>query len=618
MSDLPIPLHQLRQKLYNVPLLVTPEVAQTVSDVLSRAIMEKISARGDGVREESGDMQVFPPAKADDGSAMVYAPRMSGFVGTVPRDPISGAPAPYKVTGGTAIFRIVGELVNRGEWLNASSGMVAYEAIKHQCSTAETDPLVRNVVIDMRTPGGEAEGCFDCAAAIARLAAVKPVVCFVNGLACSAGYALASACSRIVSIPEGRTGSIGVLMMHVDYSVALQLEGIKPTFLFAGSHKVDGNPYQPLPVDVQARFQAMIDQTYGMFVSTIAAGRKNLSEDDIRATQALVYSGADALSVGLIDAVGTFEDLLIELAQPDAITVDVADTGDDDEESPPDETKTQGASASANSEPLAVATAIGDEDMDTKELKSKLKAAFTFVGLDGVLGETPDEASNATAASAPAPPSMTATAAPQSGADQMVLGASAKTFIRLHYSAPSKAESQATESTPLCGAASSEPSVSSIANVECSDCLRLEIKRRDDEAATVLAAEQARALLTIEASADAFVAKNCAHIGKEATAAYRTRYVAAMKANDTAAIADFEMIAASVGPRRVERVDTKDAPSVDKIAGAAMTSMDVHTEAAARANATGFPMTDQKWLDAYNKASVEIKNASGVLNAATA
>ena len=65
------------------------------------------------------------------------------------------------------------------------------------------------------------------------------------------GDALAAAADRIVLIPSGGAGSIGVVTMHVDYSKNLSEAGIKVTYIHGGAHKVDGNPYQPLPDDVR-------------------------------------------------------------------------------------------------------------------------------------------------------------------------------------------------------------------------------------------------------------------------------------------------------------------------------------------------------------------------------
>ncbi|MEX0745684.1 MAG: S49 family peptidase [Phycisphaeraceae bacterium] len=228
-------------------------------------------------------------------------------------------PAPFRLTNeGTAIITLVGEFVNRGAWIGASSGLISYEGFKHQIEQAARDPRVRNILLDMESPGGEAVGCFEAAAMVRDAAKVKPVVALVNGMAASAAYALASGATRVIAAPTGISGSIGVVMLHLDFSQLLSAEGIKPTLIFAGAHKVDGNPFEPLPEAVRADFQREIDSFYDQFVGTVAAGRAGLDEKEIRATEARVYKGAAAVDAGLADAVGTFEDVLAAMARTGA------------------------------------------------------------------------------------------------------------------------------------------------------------------------------------------------------------------------------------------------------------------------------------------------------------
>jgi ClpP class serine protease len=83
--------------------------------------------------------------------------------------------------------------------------------------------------------------------------------------------------------------------------------GVKVTFVFAGKHKVDGNAYEPLPEDVKKRWQASIDETYSVFVSTVARNR-SLDETFVRSTEALTYSAREAVTNGLADAIGPLDD----------------------------------------------------------------------------------------------------------------------------------------------------------------------------------------------------------------------------------------------------------------------------------------------------------------------
>lgn len=205
---------------------------------------------------------------------------------------------------GVAFIPVRGTLLNR--FGGAYSWVTGYQAITQMAAAAAADPQVRAGVLDVDSFGGEAAGCFECAAGLraAFRAAGKPLIAVVNSNAYSAGYALAAAADRIVLIPSGGAGSIGVVTMHVDYSKSLSADGIKVTYIHGGAHKVDGNPYQPLPDDVRADIQTRIDERYSAFVAHVAAMR-GLSDQAVRDTEARMFGAKDALALGLIDETNT-------------------------------------------------------------------------------------------------------------------------------------------------------------------------------------------------------------------------------------------------------------------------------------------------------------------------
>jgi len=120
----------------------------------------------------------------------------------------------------------------------------------------------------------------------------------------SAGYALASQADRILLPRTGAVGSIGVVVMHADLSDELDQDGVRVTLIHSGRHKVDGNPYQPLPDAVRDDIQREIDVLRFLFTETVAAGRaERLSQEAALATEAATYRGADAVAAGLADEV---------------------------------------------------------------------------------------------------------------------------------------------------------------------------------------------------------------------------------------------------------------------------------------------------------------------------
>ena len=293
-------LAHIADRVLNRPLMILPDKLALIASVLEG----RIGIDGSGFADIEAEY-------------LKYAPDASRFVGNYePNDPGNkdAGRKPYRQTAnGVAIIPVLGSLVNRGAWVGAYSGLTSYEGFKFALGRAAADSSVTSIILDMDSPGGEAVGAFEAGDAVRAAAAVKEVVAVVNGMACSAAYAIAAQASRIITTSSGISGSIGVVMLHADYSVALHERGVKPTLIHAGARKVDGNPYQPLTDDVKGELKAEIDRFYDLFVASVAKGRKGLSEEAIRATEARTYIGADAVAVGLADAVGSFETVLSDL-----------------------------------------------------------------------------------------------------------------------------------------------------------------------------------------------------------------------------------------------------------------------------------------------------------------
>lgn len=282
-------LAQIAGRVLNRPLLLHPDKANLILHVLQGRI---------GIE----------PLQA-------ITPETNRFVGTYRRD--NGGIGSMRIANGVAILPIVGSLVNRGAWIGASSGLVSYEGIAAQLREAEADADVRAILLDIDSPGGEATGMFAAAKLVSAVNKTKPVVAFVNDVAASAAYGIASAASEIIVSPTSMVGSIGVVLTHLDRSGELEDRGVKPTLIHAGAHKVDGHPFGPLSDAVRADLQAEVMKIYDQFVGLVAEGRAGrVSAEAIRATEARTYLGADAIAQGLADRMASLEEVIAALSQP--------------------------------------------------------------------------------------------------------------------------------------------------------------------------------------------------------------------------------------------------------------------------------------------------------------
>lgn len=203
---------------------------------------------------------------------------------------------------GVATVRIEGALAQKA-WSCWMFGGDGYDAIESRVSAALNDPRSRSLVLRVDSPGGEVAGCGVCADAIraASAASGKPVVAYVDELAASAAYWLASAADKIVTPASGMLGSIGVIATRIEDTEGNA--GRKVHFITSGARKADGHPEIPLGEEELAATQAKIDALADVFAGAVAE-RRGMSTADVRALEADVFVGADAVAKGLADRVG--------------------------------------------------------------------------------------------------------------------------------------------------------------------------------------------------------------------------------------------------------------------------------------------------------------------------
>jgi signal peptide peptidase SppA len=273
---------------------------------------------------------------------------------------------PYVVKAGILQIPVFGVLLNR---LAFQIGRYAtgYTYIQRALQRGMADQEVKGIAFLCDSPGGEVAGNFELVDKIYAARGDKPIRAFAAEHAYSAAYSIASAADTISMTRTAGVGSIGVVTAHVDYSGAMDKEGIKVTFVYAGKHKVDGNPYQKLPDSVKARMQQRIDKLYGIFTATVARNR-GIEDQAVRDTEAACYSAEEALEVGLADSIGVFEESLEAFANEVS-----ADTGD---ENMGNENKTEGMVSQAA---LIAATEKATLDGKAAGLSEGMKAERTRI-----------------------------------------------------------------------------------------------------------------------------------------------------------------------------------------------------------------------------------------------
>ena len=193
-------------------------------------------------------------------------------------------------------------------------GYVSPQLFAAEIRRLADNPTVSSIVISVDSPGGTVAGTVEAAEAVVYARSRKKVTACVNDMACSAAYWVASQASEIVITPTAMTGSIGVIVTHVDYSKAMVDWGVVVTYIRSAVKKAMGQPYEPLTADARAEMQKTVDSIYEQFIAAVAKGRrKSRAVVAEQWASGEVWTGPSAVTAGLADRVASLSLVVQEL-----------------------------------------------------------------------------------------------------------------------------------------------------------------------------------------------------------------------------------------------------------------------------------------------------------------
>ena len=179
------------------------------------------------------------------------------------------------------------------------------------------DSSVKAIILHINSPGGGAAASQEMYHEVLRVRQEthKPVVAAVESVGASGAYYIASACDRIYANDASVVGSIGVIMEWTNYGDLMRWAKLKSVVIHAGELKDAGDPSRDLTPKETAYFQSLVDNMYTQFVHDVATGR-HTTDDRIRPlATGQVWTGQQALSLGLIDKQGGYRTALMETAR---------------------------------------------------------------------------------------------------------------------------------------------------------------------------------------------------------------------------------------------------------------------------------------------------------------
>lgn len=213
--------------------------------------------------------------------------------------------------GNIAVIMASGAIMDGEE----TPGQVGGDTTAMQIRDARLDPKIKAIILRVNSPGGSvsASEVIREELAAAREAG-KPVVVSMGGMAASGGYWISTPANYIVASPSTLTGSIGIFGVINTVENSLDAIGVH-TDGVATSPLADIATTKALPPEVQQLMQLTIESGYKNFLGLVAKSRNQTPEQIDRIAQGHVWTGSDAKSNGLVDALGDFDDAVAKAAE---------------------------------------------------------------------------------------------------------------------------------------------------------------------------------------------------------------------------------------------------------------------------------------------------------------
>jgi protease-4 len=214
-----------------------------------------------------------------------------------------------RLTGRRAstVLPVVGE--NRVALVKIEGVLVSSDHVVDELQGYAEDSSIKAIVIRIDSPGGGVVPSQEIYNAVKNARKDgKKVVVSMGSVAASGGYYIAAAADKIVANPGTLTGSIGVKMEFANVAKLLEKIGVQGMVVKSGEYKDIGSPFRAMTPAEKQLLQDVINDVQSQFVTAVASGR-NLQEADVRAiADGRIFTGRQALGLGLVDQLGDLGD----------------------------------------------------------------------------------------------------------------------------------------------------------------------------------------------------------------------------------------------------------------------------------------------------------------------
>ena len=221
-----------------------------------------------------------------------------------------------KVDDEIAVYYAYGEIKEDITGGFAQESAITSKQMTKDLQELREDDDVKAVVLRVNSPGGSAYASEQIWREVQLLSKEKPVIVSMGALAASGGYYISCGANKIFAEPTTLTGSIGIFGMIPDATELLTDKlGLSFDVVKTNAHSDFGAMGRPLNESECRLMQAYINQGYELFTGRVAQGR-NISQDSVKAVaEGRVWTGEQAMKIGLVDKLGNLNDAIAAAAK---------------------------------------------------------------------------------------------------------------------------------------------------------------------------------------------------------------------------------------------------------------------------------------------------------------
>lgn len=177
------------------------------------------------------------------------------------------------------------------------------------------DPSIKAILLRIDSPGGAVAPAQEIYEEVKKAVTKKKVIVSMGSVAASGGYYIASPATKIIANPGTITGSIGVIMEVPNIEGLMNKIGVKTEVIKSGRHKDTLSVFRGIRKEDREILQRVLDNVHEQFITAVAEGRKMPPAEVKKIADGRIFTGEQALKIGLIDELGNIEDAIKTAAE---------------------------------------------------------------------------------------------------------------------------------------------------------------------------------------------------------------------------------------------------------------------------------------------------------------